>query len=189
MYELRSALRSGALHSAVQHGRAEQPFFFLEAVMLRLSNQAIKGVTCPLLGNLCKMRVPKPQVPLETTSCTSAEAFVSTWPWREILPSANPPRGLVSVRVSWSSESKAEPGSSGVQAPLPACSQPLLRSHQSRRCSEHRSGCHLTLQQQGWAVCLGTESRAPWEAAAKNFQSSFHYLLFRSSQLALLSNL
>lgn len=100
-------------------------FFFLEAVMLRLSNQAIKGVTCPLLGNLCKMRVPKPQVPLETTSCTSAEAFVSTWPWREILPSANPPRGLVSVRVSWSSESKAEPGSSGVQALLRACS-PVL---------------------------------------------------------------
>lgn len=160
--------------------------------MLRLSNQAIKGVTCPLLGNLCKMGVPKPQVPLKTTatSFTSAEAFVSTWPRHEILPSANPPpRRLVSVRVSWSSESKAEPGSSGVQAPLPACSQPLLRSHQSRRCSEHRSGCHLTLQQQGWAVCLGTESRAPWEAAAKNFQSSFHYLLFRSSQLALLSNL
>lgn len=152
MYELRSALRSGALHSAMQHGRAEQPFFFLEAVMLRLSNQAIKGVTCPLLGNLCKMGVPKPQVPLKTTatSFTSAEAFVSTWPRHEILPSANPPpRRLVSVRVSWSSESKAEPGSSGVQAPLPACSQPLLRSHQSRRCSEHRSGCHLTLQQQG----------------------------------------
>lgn len=93
--------------------------------MLRLSNQAIKGVTCPLLGNWCKMGVPKPQIPLKTTatSCTSAEAFVSTWPWREILPSAYPPPcGLLSVRVSWSSESKAEPGRSGVQAPLPACS-------------------------------------------------------------------
>lgn len=145
MYELRSALRSGALHSAMQHGRAEQPFFFLEAVMLRLSNQAIKGVTCPLLGNLCKMRVPKPQVPLETTSCTSAEAFVSTWPWREILPSANPPRGLVSVRVSWSSESKAEPRSSGVQALLRACSPvlPAVPPKQALLRAQKRLPSHL----------------------------------------------
>lgn len=45
------------------------------------------------------------------------------------------------------------------------------------------------LPQPGLAARSGSESRAPWEAAAKNFQSSFHYLLFRSSQLALLSNL
>lgn len=125
MYELRSALRSGALNSAVQNGRAEHPFFFLEALMLRLSNQVTKGVTCPLLVNLCKMGVPKPQVPLKTTatSCTSAGAFVATWTWHEILPSAYPPTcGLVSMRVSQGSESKAEPGTSRVQAPLPACS-------------------------------------------------------------------
>lgn len=91
--------------------------------MLRLSNQVTKGVTCPLLVNLCKMGVPKPQVPLKTTatSCTSAGAFVATWTWHEILPSAYPPTcGL--VQVSQGSESKAEPGTSRVQAPLPACS-------------------------------------------------------------------
>lgn len=42
MYELRSALRSGALNSAVQNGRAEHPFFFsggVDAQIVKPSHQ------------------------------------------------------------------------------------------------------------------------------------------------------